>query len=243
MNDLYEQYLRHQKGLILLWVWLDQWRSIEGWHMDGAEIKLSHLTSQRFAIGAPKKKSVAKSRLVFLGVQPQEQAWLKRITWSRAVYDKDTSYLWLVSSSRESPDEIWPDLPPIAVGLRVNTETLSDWKEAKIEWRGIWWDDDNISHVGLTVGGQMSVQRGSLAQKWSETERASVKNLREVVLERLQKTSVYADPGFEGTPGNLSSEQQKLLDPVKVDKSQAIEESYPDLFGQFLDPSLKKTSK
>jgi len=240
MKDLYESYLRHQKGLMLLWLWLDQWKNVEGWSMEGSEIKLSHLTSQRFAFGSPKKNQAVKSRLIFVGAQPQEQAWLKRISWSRVVFDKEASFLWFVSLSRPSPDEIWPDLPPIALGIKINPETLAEWKDNKIEWRGVWWDEDNRSHVSAATGGTLQVQRGSLASKWSETERASVKTLREVVLERLQKTSVYENPGFAGSVGDLTNEQRKLLDPVKVEKHHGIEENYPDLFGQFLDTPPKK---
>lgn len=241
-----QEYLRHQKGLTLLWLWMDQWLTLDGWTFENSELRLSHLCSQRFALGAPKSRRGVRGTRVFLGVQPAEERWLKRIRWSKVVLDSENECLWLVSATHESPDKAWPDLPPLAVGIRINPEILETWRDNKMEWRGVWWDDDNRSHVAASPAGEFSVQRGTLDDRWSAQARASLKTLRDIVMENLEETSVEYDPGFSGSMGELSKEQQEYLQPFKAkgEKAEkAVEEDYPELFGQFLDEAPKGKKK
>lgn len=238
----HQDYLRHQKGLTLLWLWMDQWRGLDGWTFDNSELCLSYLCSQRFSLGAPKSKRGVRGRLVFIGVQPQEASWLKRIPWSKVIADASSERLWLVSQSRESPDKAWPDLPPVAIGIRINKEHFDGWNDHKIEWRNVWWDDDNISHVDTAPSGSLSFVRGTLEDKWSANARASLKSLRDIVMENLEETSVPLDPGFKGSLGDLTDQQQEYLKPFEKKKEHFIEEEYPEIFGQFFEeePKSKK---
>lgn len=243
----HRDYLRHQKGLALLWLWMDQWKETAGWRFENSEIQLASLTSQRFCFGLPKSgKKRVKSPALFLGVQREEAQWLKRMNFTRAVWDpnEQAPLLWLISSSRESPDKAWPDLPSLAVGIHINTqmnETLMQWNNHMLDWRSVWWDDDNISHVGMSPLGQFSLSKGSLESKWSDNARHNIRTLKDVVMQRLQETSTPFDPGFSGNMADLDAEQRKLVENFKNDTpSHVIEEYYPEIFGQFLEEPNKK---
>lgn len=241
MSEAYERYLRHQKGLALLWLWFDQWRHTEPLKYKVGVLELSPLVSQRFAVGVPRaQKKITKSIRqsgVFLGVQHEEQKWLKRIEWSKMVLDASSSVLWLISATHRSPDESWPDLPPTAVGLQINPETFEGWTGRSMEWRSVWWDDDNVSHVDAQVGGVWRVVRGTLEEKWSEDERLGVRSLKDIVNERIAQTNVYHDPGFSGSLPTLPKEFEKVANPdvVLMDIKSSPEFSKPELFGQFLE--------
>lgn len=246
----HHEYLRHQKGLTLLWLWMDQWKDVSGWHFENSEIKLSQLTSQRFCFGLPKSsKKRVKSPAMFLGVQREEAQWLKRIDFQRAVWDDSPSapILWLVSASRQSPDKAWPDLPALAIGLKLNTqtnETLRQWNGNALDWRSVWWDDDNVSHVGMSPLGRLSLSLGSLEDKWSNNARHNIRTLKDVVRQRLQESSVDFDPGFAGPPPELNNDQQSILAPFKDEApAHIIESDYPEIFGQFLEEPQKGKRK
>lgn len=237
-QNLYDKYLSHQKGLALLWLWYDQWKTVADVDWLDNSIEMSELLSSRFVIGAPKAKKKVKSKNLFLGVQSNESQWLKRISWKRCVWDAASGRLWLIAEQVESPDEAWPDLPSVSVGILITPPSkLSHLKAGdRLDWRGIWWDQDNALHVDLAAAGSWHVREGDLNTHWLPNERTHVKTLKDVVRARLEKTSVVFDPGFAGQAPALSSEQAKFLEPFERQTSgPALEERYPDLFGQFLE--------
>ena len=236
-DEQYQKYLRHQKGMALLWMWMEQWSGLKGWSWsaDQSLLVLSELSSQRFVFGAPLKKG-PQAKHLFLGSQSDESAWIRRIQWKRVVWDQEQSRLWLVSPHFSSPDEKWPDLPGFAVGIFVDGSRLTSWKGNKLDLRNIWWDDDHRFHVDMACQGSLPVRRTSLNEGFSASERQNIKSLRDLVIERLNKSSVFVDPGYAGKPADLSKDQMKLVEPFHDQSgSKPIESEYPELFGQFLD--------
>lgn len=251
----HQEYLRHQKGLTLLWLWMDQWKDSDGWVFEDNELKLSQLVSQRFCFGLPKVKNTkSKSYEMFLGVQHDELQWMKRIPWDRFVLDRSPSLqskyspavLWMISSPHTSPDRAWPDLPSLAIGLKLNydmDQAFDQWGGRRMDWRSVWWDDENTSYVGNVPLGQISLAVGDIKEKWTQNQRDNIRSLKDIVLQRLEETSVPFDPGFSGDLADLSKEQREMIDPFKEkDKNYAIEKDYPEIFGQFLEeqPQDKK---
>lgn len=248
MNPLqqsYQKYLRHQKGLALLWFWMEQWKDLNGWKwLNNSELHLSELSSQRFAVGSPLPGRGVRSSNAFLGMQSDEASWLKRIEWSKAVWDKEQQRLWLVSVTQKSPDLAWPDLPPVAVGIVVDCmEHMGKWNGPRLDTRGIWWDENGGFHVDSAPSTTLGVKVGDLAQWWSTKERQSVESLRDIVLSRLDNSNVWLDPGFYGESAQVSSEYANFVNPFEKPKESApIEFNYPEIFGQFLEeqPVKKK---
>lgn len=233
----YQKYLRHQKGLALLWLWMNQWKSLNGWTWEDNSLTISNLCSQRFLIGAPKNKSNNRSKNVFLGIQHEENSWMKRIIWKRVVMDKSNQKLWLVSQNVFSPDIDWPDIPSIAVGVSLKDNPhLGNWEGPKMDLRGVWWEDDGSLRVDINPYKTCGVFVGSLDQHWSKKERQNVITLRDIVNSKISRTNKEENPGFKGDIPVISGELSKLTEEFKSnEKIFLIEENYKELFGQFID--------
>jgi len=246
-EKMYQKYLRHQKGLALLWFWMEQWKDLRGWEWEnGSELCLSPLVSQRFIMGAPRPGRGVKSSNPFLGVQSDEGAWFKRIEWARCVWDENDRRLWFVSVTQKSPDLAWSDLPPIALGLDVDCiAQLQNWRGPRIDVRGVWWDEVNNFHVDSAPVSTMGVAVGSLTNNWSKNERQSVESLRDVVLNRLEQSNVSFNPGFaRGEALQISGEYADFLRPYeKKPETSPIEFNYPEMFGQFYEGEQPPNSK
>lgn len=232
----YQKYLRHQKGLALLWFWMEQWKDLRGWSWSNAELRLSALASQRFLLGSPRSRRGVKQPVPFVGVQSDEAAWIKRIEWKRAVWDPSIGVLWLVSAVQKSPDVSWPDLPSFAVGLTIDpVEKMGQWAGPKLGVRGVWWDEESVLHVDLTPSSTLGVKVGPLSEHWNKAERQNIETLRDVVVARLNNSNVDLDPGFQGERPMVGGEYADLVKPFEEKgKGVPVEYKYPEIFGQFL---------
>lgn len=246
LQQSYQKYLRHQKGLGLLWFWMEQWKDLRGWEwVNNSELHLSALCSQRFAVGSPIPGRGVRGSNAFLGVQSDEGAWLKRIEWAKVVWDKEGQRLWFVSVTQKSPDLAWPDLPPVAVGIVVDCiEQIGNWRGPRIDVRGMWWDEAGGFHVDSGPAATLGVGVGELSQYWTTNERQSVESLRDVVLNRLENSNVWSNPGFDGERAHLSGEYSSFVDPFEKPKdANPIEFNYPEIFGQFLEEQTQPKKK
>lgn len=247
LDPQYDRYLSHQKGLALLWFWYDQWKDVADVDWVSNTVELSELLSSRFVLGAPKKSprrvKKIKSKNIFLGVQKNEAEWVSRIQWKRCVWDEKSRRLWLISEKCESPDRDWPDLPSVSVGILIDPpEKLSALQAGmNLDWRRIWWDDDDVFHIDTSVAGSWYVRTGDLNTHWTAAEKTHTKTLKDLIKERLDQTNVVFDPGFSGSIPELPSDLAKLNQPFEsAGPAQMIENKYPNLFGQFLDTDGKK---
>ena len=239
--DKTHAYWQHQKGLALLWLWMDQWSTLQAWSWDGSSLKLSDLLSSRFVLGAPRRRRGLQGKALFLGVQGEEMAWLKRITWKRCVWDKAASTLWIVSAPLASPDVAWPDIPSVSVGVLIDPpEKLNDWSGARLDMRSVWWEADGRVHVDLRPFQNCVVRRGTLMEHWPSSERTNIKTLRDLVRDRLDRTNVLVNPGFSGMAAELPKELAQIATPYSGPAPASIDQDHPELFGQFIDGLVKK---
>lgn len=251
------RYLRHQKGLTLFWVWLERWIAMEGWIYDkerGA-FCLSPNASPRFLFGAPRPGFGASGKPVFVGVQPEEEAWLSRMLPSRVVFDGQPAtgprMLWMIFSGMTSPDQAWPDLPPLVLGIEVYPDQLLKWSGDRMDVRSVWWEDNGNEAVAAVDAAPtasprvaavplatLPVQHGDLMSGWNPDE-IFVKTLRQRALEKaeaeLEMRGLDHDPGYQGPAPMLDSSQRQLVDPFAAGRVEIIEENYRGLFGQFID--------
>lgn len=231
LERIYHEYLRHQRGLLHLWTWLDRWSKVRGWSWAGstgvvhpdqrltdssAAFLLGESASGRFFLGAPKPHPGVRGTNLFLGVQEEEMPWLERLTWRQAVWDAALGVLWLVSRGIKSPDTDWPDLPSVAVGITITPpEKLAVWTDIpsarwnrpRLDLRTVTWSDTGRVQIARTpLGDGWGVARGALVDNWPAADRQLTDTLNEVTVRRLQSTSVAVNPGFQGNIPDVPEE-------------------------------------
>ena len=242
LQKAYKDYISHQRGLAFFKLWVEKWENIGElrWNEEMLCAFLSPLSSRRFIIGSPKTSRGVRGRNIFLGIQKDERKFFSRIPWKRVIFEQneenlENSTLWFISDIGHSPDMSWPDLPPIAIGIVVDSSYLENWSANKIDLRGVWKDEGKlkIDRQPLT---SIKVIKGLLNEEWTKSERQGIKTLKDIVQEQIDKTNVPFDPGFNGQLPPLNKSQQEYLSPF-VDKEppDLIESRYPEIFGQFLD--------
>lgn len=234
-SALYADYLKHQQGFLRLWMWMHRWESLKGANRDWAAgtIALSTLCARRFGLGVLGKSRKSGGGL-FLGLQKEEMEWFRGIPWKRSVIDSEAGRLWLVTQAAESPDEFWPDLPAVAIGIPMDSGMLAAIRVKKIAVRSLWSEDGRL-RVGAQPHETLVNRTGSLDDHWPRFERSDVLSLNELILKRLDETSVSFDPGYQGAAAAVPDMMRGYVDFKPERPAAGIESSRPDLFGQFLD--------
>lgn len=248
------EYLRHQKGIALFWLWLSRWNDMQGWSYNNelSAFELNQIPSARFFLGAPLPNMGASGQNAFIGIQREEVQWIKKIGVLKIVIDKtsnknDEKKLWLIFNGRKSPDLGWPDIPPLALSMLLFSQALDCWNGNKIDLRGVNWqkDDDQKPkiHVSNVKIATIDVKHGSLIDNWSPNQ-TNVKTLRERAIEisnnQIRARGLEENPGFSGEAPRLNEAQAKLVEPFSGKIKRGIEEDYQNLFGQFLDGKNKR---
>jgi hypothetical protein len=228
--------------LALFWVWLERWLAMDGWSYDESlsAFTLSSNASARFLLGTPRPGRGASGRPIFLGVQHEEEQWISRMGPSRVVFDAQAAprHLWLVFSGMASPDQAWPDLPPVVVGIQIYAEHLVQWQGSKLDLRSVWWEEDETPRVTAAPLASLAVQHGDLLSGWKPSD-VFVKSLRDRAIEsseaQLLARGLDHNPGYEGQAPQLDPSQRNLVAPFAGPAPEIVEANYHGLFGQFID--------
>lgn len=270
MEEIYHEYLGHQRGLVRLWTWLDQWERVRGWDWAGskgvlspdarakdvsAAFLLSGAVSGRFLLGVPKPHPGIRGDQLFLGLPDAELSWVSRLLWRQAVWDDVAGILWLVTRGVKSPDTDWPDLPSVAIGIRIDPPEKLEfwtkipshkWTRPRLEARMVSWNDHRAVRVGrspLPFG--WDVARGPLDSNWPAADRILKSSLHDVSVRRARDRSVLVNPGFSGEVPTVPSDFADIASSFqRADYSYVTDEardqeglmaSHPELFDQFLN--------
>ncbi len=227
----------------MFWLWQQSWSGLSGASYDArtSEVRLSDLCSRRFVIAVITKTTGRKSTNHFLGIQSDEMAWLRHLGLTAAVLDKEQCLLWLVAKSYASPDKDWPALPSVAIAVRLDfLDQFPTWAPKKIDVRSLWFDDTAKTRISRQSVQTLPVTIDTLDSAWPSEKRTSGMSLQQLFDLRLQKTSVYQDPGFKGEQPVLTGNLADIVKPFdpsayKIDNpDMGIEATAPEIFGQFL---------
>jgi hypothetical protein len=270
MEEIYHEYLGHQRGLIRLWTWIDQWERVRGWSWAGAKgvlspddrskdvsaaFLLSPSVSGRFLLGVPKPHPGIRGDQLFLGLPEAELSWVSRLLWRQAVWDDIEGVLWLVTRGVKSPDTDWPDLPSVAIGIRINPPEKLEfwtnipshkWSRPRLEARMISWNERRVIQVGRSpLPFSWEVARGPLDLNWPAADRVLKSSLHDVSIRRARDRSVLVNPGFSGDVPTVPSDFKDFSSSFhRADYSYVTDEaraqesimaSHPELLDQFLN--------
>lgn len=214
-------YLNHLAGLASLLTWVGRWEALSSpVRIQGPYIRLGLLASQRFALG--RSRINWEDSHPFLGVQPDERAWMGRLTWNRAVHVPSENRLVLISQAHSGTTTDRVDLPAFAVVLETDEPLLLQAASVtgKLEARALWFDDANEVQVagGRPLWSLKIHEAPSVQGVFSEDEIQNRTSFADLMRIRIEHTNRPLDPGYKGPATAVDPAFRHMVDPFRPDQ-------------------------